>query len=194
MLFRSALLELLGDVDTFRHLLNNEFFKQLTKDVEMVFDDIGKYYKENHATVTYRFETKINKKTQKNEVKKITCWSVINDCGNKMEFEGRWNNAKVTAHVYQGLESKILNTCIDYYKSKHDDTSYLLIHDGFYSQHELNTKDLEKIILDKTGLSVYFEPRKQTLDIEIVCKNFPDVYNMVVNNMLKKEMSQLKIA
>lgn len=164
-------------------LLENDYFKLLAQDVDMIFQEIGNHYRKNFTTETYQYEIKNGKNH------KITTWTVTNSKNRTLIYKGvNWKNSKVVAHVYQGVESMILDACIDYYKSKHDNASYLLIHDGFYSQHNLNTNDLEKYIFETTGFKVDFTPRKQTLPIETICKElFPNVYNKVINYQKQKE-------
>jgi hypothetical protein len=147
-----AIVKLLGK-KRYRRLLKNRYFIPLVRDVEMMFKVIGDYYKEHHSV-------RVGKK-----------WIIKNDKGREIVLD-KWDNGKVVAHVYQGIESTILDTCIDYYKSKHDDASYLLIHDGFYALHELDTDDLEKCIFNETGFRIDYKPRQETLSKVQVLKIF----------------------
>lgn len=144
-----------------RALLNNRYFKPLVRDIKMMFKIIGDYYKEHHSV-------RVSKK-----------WIIQNDKGREIVLD-KWDNGKVVAHVYQGVESIILDTCIDYYKSKHDDASYLLIHDGFYALHELDTDDLQQCIFNETGFRIDYKQRQETLTKSQVLKTF-GVYDIAVS-------------
>ncbi|MDP3588894.1 MAG: hypothetical protein Q8R58_12675 [Sulfuricurvum sp.] len=157
---KTSISKLIGD--KLNHaLLNNRYFKPLVRDIKMMFKTIGDYYKNNHSV-------EVGKK-----------WIIQNDKGREIELD-KWDNGKVVAHVYQGIESIILDTCIDYYKSKHDDASYLLIHDGFYALHELNVADLEQCIFNETGFRIDYTERHETLTESQVLKTF-GVYDVAIS-------------
>lgn len=156
----TSIAELIG-VKTNKMLLNNRFFKLLVRDIKSMFKIIGDYYKHRHA------------------IKKNGIWVIENDKGKIIEMK-KWNNGKVVAHVYQGIESIILDTCINYYREQHnDDASYLMIHDGFYSKHELNISILENVIYEKTGYKVHYESRTMTLTHKQIFKTF-NVFDIAV--------------
>jgi hypothetical protein len=161
---KSSLVKKVGLVKN-EELLNNRYFKPLVRDIKMMFKVIGSHYKVNNAV-------KVGNK-----------WIVRNDKGCSVEME-RWDDGKVVSHVYQGIESIILDECINLYRSKHTNANYLLIHDGFYSQHEIDKNELKNYIKDKTGFVVDYEPRGRTLSYVQTLGAF-GVYDKAVEIMQK---------
>lgn len=69
----------------------------------------------------------------------------------------RWSDKKVTAHIYQSIESEILKTMIEYYTTTTKDRNYIRVHDCMYTKEPIDTSKLYKYIKSKTGYDTLFK-------------------------------------
>lgn len=54
--------------------------------------------------------------------------------------------SSVVAHLYQSLESKVLDSMIKFYTTKTNDYNYVRVHDCLYTKKEIDTAELASTI------------------------------------------------
>lgn len=139
--FNSAVTQSLG-IDVVNLILSDKTSYEylLYKDVHKLFDVISNHYKKIDNTKVVGFNNHIL------ELKK-------------------WNKSKVVSHLYQSLESVILDSMIKFYTTTTNDFNYVRVHDCIYTKKEINESKLYHFIKEETGIDTLFkEPISKQLD------------------------------
>ncbi|MCT7584727.1 hypothetical protein N5U55_11525 [Aliarcobacter butzleri] len=81
----------------------------------------------------------------------------------------KWKKSTVVAHLYQSLESVVLDSMIKFYTSTTNDFNYVRVHDCLYTKKEIDESELYHFIKKETQINTLFkEPiSKQFSDEEL---------------------------
>lgn len=143
--FNSAVTQSLG-IDVVNSILSDKTSYEylLYKDVHKLFDVLSNHYKKIDKKKVIAF----NKRT--------------------LELE-KWNKSKVVAHLYQSLESLVLDSMINFYTTTTNDFNYVRVHDCLYTKKEIDESELYHFIKKDTEIDTLFkEPTsKQLSDREL---------------------------
>lgn len=145
--FNSSLTKSLG-MDVVNYILSDKTSYEylLYKDVNKLFDVISNYYK------------------------KIDNKKVIGFNNHTLELE-KWKKSSVVAHLYQSLESVVLDSMIKFYTTTTNDFNYVRVHDCIYTKKEINETELYHFIKKETGVDTLFkEPFSKQLPNEKLYK------------------------
>lgn len=123
--------------ELFFKALENIEIENLLKELDYLKDFIIDYYRNNSPKKGHKYFVK----NDNNFTKAFT----------KFDFEK--NKGKILAHIFFGMESKIMDYIKDIFEPN------LLIYDGFISDEDLNVNDLETLIFYELGYKVKFEKR-----------------------------------
>lgn len=115
-----------------------------------------------------------------NHYRKIDKTKVVGYNGHTLKLN-EWKKSSVVAHLYQSLESKVLDSMIKFYTTKTNDYNYVRVHDCLYTKKEIDTAELYQFIKKETGIDTLFvnPERKQLPDDEL--------YKMMNFSSLKKK-------
>jgi hypothetical protein len=139
-LFKFSLINTFGPIIT-QKLLNNELFISIVEECQSkVFKELSKSLR------------------QKAEIDDQHRYQLTNLSGG-VRTMNKWNAKKAVAHWYFGIERLL----IDVVSSKLDEmgASYLLIHDGFISNVQINKKEMQDRIRKMTGYDVQLIEEKE---------------------------------
>jgi len=136
---KSKLTKELG-VDKVNYIVHDKYLKNLIKDISLVYKTIAKHYEEKYIgqnIVGYKNKefTSDDKKVKK---------------------------SKIVSHIYQSLESLVLDNMVKFYTTKTNDTNYVRIHDCIYTKVQIDEVELENYILQELGLKVSLKDRNST--------------------------------
>ena len=100
--------------------------------------------------------------------KKIDKTKVIGYNNHTLELE-KWKSESVVSHLYQSLESVILESMIKFYTQTTNDYNYVRVHDCLYTKQEISEYDLYHFIKKDTTFDTLFKDptSKQSSDLEI---------------------------
>lgn len=132
-------------------ILQSDCITQLRKDIQLIYSTINKHYRKNIIDghiVGYKNKKYIPK-------------------------DNKLKSTVIVSHVYQSLESVVLDTMINYYKEHTSDTNYVRIHDCIYTKKPLDEIHLEDYILEKTGFFVMIKDRPS----ETTLRRFVDLFD-----------------
>ena len=104
----------------------------LYKDVNKLFDVISNHYKG------------IDKK------------KVIGFNNHTLELK-KWKKSSVVAHLYQSLESVVLDSMIKFYTTTTNDFNYVRVHDCLYTKKEIDESELYYFIKKDTEIDALFK-------------------------------------
>lgn len=152
--FNSAVTQSLG-IDIVNSILSDKSSYEylLYKDVTKLFDVISNHYK----------------KIDNRKVKGFN--------NHTLELK-KWKKSSVVAHLYQSLESEVLDSMIKFYTTTTNDFNYVRVHDCLYTKVEINESELYRFIKIETGIDTLFrDPTSKQL-----CDN--ELYRMM--NFLQK--------
>lgn len=138
--FNSSVTQSLG-IDVVNLILSDKTSYEylLYKDVHKLFDVISNHYNNKEKKKVVGFNNHIL------ELKK-------------------WNKSKVVSHLYQSLESVILDSMIKFYTTTTNDFNYVRVHDCIYTKKEINESELYHFIKEETGIDTLFkEPTTKQL-------------------------------
>lgn len=119
------------------------FIKKLLDELDYLKDFLVSHYKKV-ATISGNKNSKYCKYTIRNA---NNCYKTFT------KFDLEKNKGKVLAHLFFGLESKIMDFIKDNFETN------LLIYDGFISEEDIDTEYLELLIENELGYKVKFSKR-----------------------------------
>lgn len=118
-------------------ILEDDLITQLRKDIQMVYSTIYKHYRKN--IVDGCIEGYKNKKYTPED--------------------NKFKSTKIVSHVYQSLESYILDKMIEFYKQQTKDTNYVRIHDCLYTKKSIDELEMEEFVRNESGFIIMIKER-----------------------------------